>query len=190
MKPSIVAILIFLLFTCNPGKDSYQLKLDELFFNAKTNAKYNSLINYFRKNSYLKEVEYQGWTSYPPLSALGISENKTVSTLFEFKNHPKISSQLKDGALTVRKIGAGDNALAALDISFGLISKAAAENLYDSIIQDFKKSATIKGETRTDDFRSIIFGKPGESPGIAITLFQKDIDSVHIVSITVAGQER
>ena len=190
MKFYGIVIIILLPCTCTIPNDSYDSKLKEIFFNANTNAKYSTLVEYFQSIKSLEKVEFQGWTSYPPLSALNEADNETISTLFEFHEHPIISKGLATGSLSVSRIGTNeDTALAALDIYFNFKLKADAENLYNAIAEDFRNFKTSDDDTLSQNIRSIQFSKAAGTTGILMNLFHYDMDSLYSVTLTVIGKE-
>ena len=137
-----IIILFWIVFSCGQNqKMNFETYTRQLFFNANITKNDSSLLVYYKRLDNLKEIKYDGFTIYPPLSALGLEELPKTYT-FQFKSHPKILFDFREGELILDRTNKGPKYFPVLKINFD--TKEQAEKAFQTLLNDFKGVATKK----------------------------------------------
>ena len=150
-----IIILFWIVFSgCENRKMDFETYTKQLFLNADITKYDSSLLVYYKKHSNLKEVKYEGFTTYPPLSAFGQQEF-SKKYIFQFKSHPKILFDFRDGELIVerRSWKGKQNYSPILKVSFD--TKEQAEKAFQILINEFKE-VTAKKRMREREGERIV----------------------------------
>ena len=90
-----VIAFILLLYSCKmPAKETFRSEVNDLFFQVDVSGSYESSLKYYRTVDVLRETEPEGYTTYPPLSALGSDGRDSSFHSFQFDHHPYAPSPL------------------------------------------------------------------------------------------------
>ena len=187
MRPLKLIALIVLLSGCNSApKPNFALKVAELFFGVDLSGYYESNLQYYRSLDFLTETEPEGWTIYPPLSALGQNDIDTSYRSFLFNDHPYDSPGFGKGRLNIEKLGSEKNALSNLIIYYVFKSKRNAEEAYQTLIERFSKLNVTKKSEQTQEVKwTEFFDKALRLPGLRISIDDGDeITNGYIVTIS------
>ena len=134
----ILAILIFIsiIVGCSQNKEmNFETYTKQLFLNADITKNDTSLLSYYKKHGDLNEVKYEGFTTYPPLSALG-QEEFPKKYIFQFKFHPKILFDFREGELIVQRTNREQQHSPVLKFNFD--TQEQAEKAFQVLVNDFE----------------------------------------------------
>ena len=129
-----------------------ELYTKKLFFDAPIEKFDKSLLTFFKNEKKLNEVIYEGYTLYPPLSAL--EQSKSEWHIFQFKNHPHIDFGFKDGEieLKVHRQTRKKIYIPVMKFSFGKEEEVQAA--FQSLINNFEgTSKKNSGKSRIAEFQ-------------------------------------
>ena len=168
--------LILLLWGCNTEpKPSFASTVKELFFGVDLSGYYESNLKYYRSLDFLTESEPEGWTIYPPLSALGQNDTDTSYRSFVINDHPYNLTGFAKGRLNIEKLGSEKNALSNLLIYYVFKSKRNAEDAYQSLLEKFSKLNVIKKGAWIEDVEWTEFSdSTSRLPGLRISIDDGD----------------
>lgn len=142
----LISILIFLgiSFGCHQKqKMNFETYIRQIFFNADITNNNSSLLNHYKKLDNLKEVKYEGFTTYPPLSALGQEESPT-NHIFKFKTHQNFPFEFEEGEL-ILQTKKSQESLPLIKINFE--TKEQAEEAFQILIKNFR---VLSAEKKTE----------------------------------------
>lgn len=183
IRVMVIALVMMLHWNCRPHTDVLDSKLSSLFFEADLNNNYHQLVTYYNEQKVLKQIEPAGWTMYPPLSAFGQSGKKQTSSNFEFHQYQDMPG-LKQGFLTLRKVGEEQDADAVTEMSLTFNSAKDAEAAFSTILKKFADFQKTEGPF-SPGMKSTIVNNRRDKPVVHIALFnENDHYAVYIYPFT------
>jgi hypothetical protein len=116
-----------------------------IFFNGNIAKSDKSLINFYKNSKYLSlDPPPEGYTIYPPLSALG-QAGPHEQFVFRFKTHPYISFKFKEGELIISLIKTKySEKYSAPVLKFIFTTKQQSELAYQELVETFNELSTRK----------------------------------------------
>jgi len=158
---------------CKPSNKKLDEEVSKIFFNVNTNSSYDSMVKYFRSQGSLTYLKEHGYTTYPPLSALGDRENKTSSELFAIKYYDGLKGMQK-GGLFVSRMNPHNSTFVNLQMNFSFVNKAQAENTFNNFIARLKQFHMVQEDIQPFIQRRAIQEQRDSSTYISISLFLDD----------------
>jgi hypothetical protein len=165
-------VLAILFCSCKmTTKRTFNSEVKDLFFQADINSSYDSVLNYYRSLDFLKETEPEGFTTYPPVSALGTDGREGSIHSFQFDRHLYGTIQLERGRLNVDRRGYDKQAISNFVIYYLFKSRQKAEIAYQSLIKKFSSLGTKSKSFKLQEIRYIdFFDSTSNMPGLRISL--------------------
>src|SRR4051812_19060294 len=102
MRSLLTIVFIVTFMQCSRNEPlTFDTKTKEIFFNGDIQNSGKKLIEFYKVSEFLSlDPPSEGYTTYPPLSALGF-DGRTVHHTFRFKKHPYLSIPFREGELII-----------------------------------------------------------------------------------------
>ncbi len=164
-------VLFLFIGSCKlPMKQTYNSEVKNLFFGADINGPHAKNLNYLRGLNYLKEVEPEGYTIYPPLSALGQDVRDTSFRSFSFEDHV-FESELGSGRLNIMTGSFDKHVLSKFVLYFKFTSKLRAEKTYEMLSDKFTGLSDKAESSQFPGLKYIeCYDSSSNFPGLRISL--------------------
>ena len=114
-----------------------ELYTKKLFFNAPIENFDKSLLVFLEKERKLNKVVYEGYTIYPPLSALG--QEKSERHIFQFESHPEITFKFRKGEIELSSYKNNRKKVYAPVLKLIFDKKGKAKKANEVLIKEFEK---------------------------------------------------
>ena len=121
---------------------TFETVTSQIFFGATLNNANKQLFDFYKTSKHLSYESPQGWTIYPPLSALG-QEGYSETHTFHFKTHPYLDFRFREGELIIenRKSVDGEE-FSKPFIKFLFDTEEQSDFAYKMLVQEFTKLST------------------------------------------------
>ena len=133
---------------------SLDTRTRELFFNGDILNSNSELVEFYKKSQFLSLAPPpEGYTVYPPLSALG-SDGRSEDYIFRFKTHPFLPVKFREGELKIssrNRNNKTDYSEPALKFFFD--TKEELELGYNKLVEIFSELSTRKRFSSYDDHK-------------------------------------
>jgi hypothetical protein len=175
---NLVAILFILTVVQCSRKQTVTLAstTKQLFFDGHIEKSDAGLIEFYKHSKYLSFVPREGYTIYPPLSALG-QEGPDERNTFHFTTHPYLSFPFREGELLiiVRK-SQGKKVYDPPLLKLAFDTKEQSELALQELTDRFSKLSTMKRFITNEDTKKAAFTDENVKPyyGIELTQYMGD----------------
>ena len=128
-----------------------------MYLNAPVETASEELVNFFDKSKHLSRIIYEGYTTYPPLAALGGPEIMP-DVHFRFESHPFVPFRFRTGKMTVVVRKVKDKiTYGPTDIKFMFDTKEESEGAYQYLVSLYQNVSTRKRFHRSADSQTAEF---------------------------------
>ncbi len=151
---------------------TFQTATSQIFFDATLNNANKQLFDFYKASKYLSYEPPQGWTIYPPLSALG-QKGHTETHIFHFKTHPYLDFKFREGELIIenRKSEDGEE-FSKPFIKFLFDNEPQSDTAYKVLAEEFTKLSSRKRIDNKQDIKNAEFTDDHSTVNKEITIWQ------------------
>jgi hypothetical protein len=137
---------------------TFETKTKEIFFHADVQKDGKELFEFYKKSSFLSLAPPpEGYTTYPPLSALG-QGGRTDYHTFRFARHPYLDIPLKNGELIITSRDRDNSKVYSEPVlKFFFAKKEDMESAYNQLVEVYNKLSTRKRFSSYKDTKNAEF---------------------------------
>jgi hypothetical protein len=144
----------------------------QIFFDAPFNKDNIDVFEFYKGSKYLSFEPPQGYTVYPPLSALGQTGHKETN-IFRFKTHPHLSFKFIEGELIIENRKSEDQGVYNKPfIKLLFDTEEQSDSAYKKLVEEFTKLSTRKRIDSNQDPKSAEFTDDHSALNKEITIWQ------------------
>lgn len=158
MQSRLITIILVTLVQCsNKDTVTFDSTTRQIFFQADVSNN-NGLLEFYKNSKYLSlDPPPQGYTTYPPLSALG-QGGRSEQYIFRFCTHPFFSFPFREGELTISKRKANSKELYSSPmLKFIFETQEQSEHAYKELVDIYTKLSTRKRFSNYKDMKNAEF---------------------------------
>ena len=146
MRTHITILIVLSLMQCsNKDASMFETQTKQIFFNADIQKSGKDLFEFYKTSDFLSlDPPPEGYTLYPPLSALGADGQRDYHT-FRFRKHPYLYIPFREGELIITsRDNKNTKVYSEPVLKFFFDTKPQMELAYNQLIDIYAKLSTRK----------------------------------------------
>jgi hypothetical protein len=173
MRSLLMAISIMMFVQCTDKKAmTFEIATSQIFFDATLSNANKQLFDFYKTSKDLSYEPPQGWTIYPPLSALGQKGHSETHT-FHFTTHPYLEFRFREGELIfVNRKSDDREEYGKPFIKFLFDTEEQSDTAYKMLVEEFTKLSSRKRMDSNPSTKSAEFTNDNSSLVIQVTISQ------------------
>ncbi len=145
MRYPLIIIIVVTFMQCSEEVLTFDIKTRQIFFNGDIQQSGKNLLEFYKSSDFLTlDPPPKGYTTYPPLSALGL-DGRTDYYTFRFEKHPFLTIPFREGELIITSRDRNKTKVYSEPIlKFFFDTKQQMEVAYNQLVDSYSKLSTRK----------------------------------------------